>query len=282
MTEQPGAAVDELIARLKARAADPERRVDFRQDSFSAGVTSLDLGSLMGMLGGAAADLRRVVANNQAGIVDPDLTAKANEVAQQMATPVAAHLPPPADSALLARVEDEIGFALPPLLRRAYLEVADGGFGPHGGLLGLEAAANVLAGLRGGGELPRRRSWPDTLLPLVRVDPGYDCVDCSSPDGPIVAWGPEDLGEFSGEKAWNRSFSPVAPSVEAWLTEWVGGRTQAEQHQDMMRKAMIDGVRQSRAYFAAMTPEQRASYGLPEVGWEKQIGGHLGLDDELD
>src|SRR6185295_7082640 len=106
-------------------------------------------------------------------------------------------------------------------------------------------------------------------------------VDASTPEGPIIAWDPEDLGEFSGEKAWNRSFSQVAPSVEAWLTEWVGGRTQAEEHADMMRKAMIDSVRQSRAYFAAMTPEQRAEYGLPETGWEKQIGGHLGLDDEL-
>jgi len=282
MTDQPGSSVDALIARLKARAADPERRVDVRQDSFSAGVTSLDLGSLMGMLSGAAADLRRVVANNQAGLVDPDLTAKANRIAEQMATPVTAHLPPPADAELLARVEAEIGFELPSVLRRAYLEVADGGFGPHGGLLGLEAAANLLAGLRGGEELPRGRAWPDRLLPLVRVDPGYDCVNCSSPDGPIVSWDPEDLAEFSGEKAWNRSFSPVAPSVEAWLTEWVGSRTQAEQHQDMMRKAMIDGVRQSRAYFAAMTPEQRASYGLPEVGWENEIGGHLGLDDEPD
>jgi len=276
------AAVDDLLVRLRERASDPNRGVDVRQDAFSAQVTSLDLGSLMGMLGQAASDLKQVVANNQAGRVDPALTAKADRIQQQMTAPVTHELPAPADAAVLDRVEAEIGFALPAVLRRVYLEVADGGFGPHGGLLGVEAAAGALAALRSGDELPRGRTWPDRLLPLVKVDPGYDCVDASSPEGAIVAWDPEELGEFSGEKAWDRSFSQVAPSVEAWLTEWVGGRTQGEEHQDMMRKAMIDSVRQSRAYFAAMTPEQRAEYGLPETGWEKQIGGHLGLDDELD
>ena len=276
------AALDDLFERLRQRAADPNRRVDVRQDAFSAQVTSLDLGSLMGMLGQAASDLKQVVANNQAGLVDPTLTAKANLIQEQMTTPVTHDLPVPADPAVLDRVEAAIGFALPAALRRAYLEVADGGFGPHGGLLGVEAAASTLAALRSGDQLPRGRKWPHRLLPLVKVDPGYDCVDASTPEGTIIAWDPEDLGEFSGENAWNRSFSKVAPSVEAWLAEWVGGRTQAEEHEDMMRKAMIDSVRQSRAYFAAMTPEQRAEYGLPETGWEKQIGGQLGLDDELE
>jgi hypothetical protein len=243
---------------------------------------SLDLGSLLGALGSAAADLRRVVAANEAGRVDPEMTAKANQIGPQMSTPVEALLPPPAAPALVERVASELGFFLPGLLGRAYVEVADGGFGPHGGLLGIEAAAAAYARLRSGEELPRGRAWPEALVPVVAVDVGFDCVDCSSGEGPVVAWDPEDLGKFSGEKAWTRSFGQVAPSVEAWLTEWVGGKTQAEEQDEMMRQAMIDGVRQSRSYFAAMTPEQRAEYGLPETGWESQIGGHLGLDDELD
>ena len=96
----------------------------------------------------------------------------------------------------------------------------------------------------------------------------------------FVAWDPEDLRDRSGEAAWSRSFSDVAPSLEAWLETWVGGKTQAEQHEEMLRQAIIDGIRQSRADFAAMTPQQRASYGLPEVGWEREIGGHLGFDED--
>jgi hypothetical protein len=102
------------------------------------------------------------------------------------------------------------------------------------------------------------------------------------PAGRIVAWDPDGLSDRAGDKAWNASFNEIAPSVEAWLKRWVGGSTQAEQMQDMMRQSMLDSIRQSRAHFAAMTPEQRAGYGLPEEGWEREIGGHLGFDgDEL-
>jgi hypothetical protein len=44
-------------------------------------------------------------------------------------------------------------------------------------------------------------------------------------------------------------------------------------------QSMLDSIRQSRGHFAAMTPEQRAGYGLPEEGWEREIGGHLGFDE---
>lgn len=273
-------ALDDLIARLQQRAADPNRRVDVRQDVFSAHVTSMDLGSLLGMLGGAAADLKRVVAANQAGRVDPELVTKADRFAADMSTPVETTLPYPADAAGLASVEADFGFSLPPVLRRVYLEVADGGFGPGGGLMPLAGMAAAYTRMRTGDELPRGRTWPDRLVPIREVDPGFDCVDASSPDGRIVAWDPEGLGEYSGEKAWNGSFSEISPSVEAWLEDWVGGKTQAEQDQDFMRQMMIDEARRSRAYFAAMTPEERASYGFPEVGWEYQIADGLGMDED--
>jgi hypothetical protein len=273
-------ALDDLIARLQRRAADPDRRVDVAQDVFSAQVTSMNLGSLLGMLGGAAADLKRVVADNQAGRVDPDLVAKADRIAADMSTPVETSLPPRATPAALDQVEADLGFPLPTLLRRVYLEVADGGFGPGGGLMRIADAASAYARLRTGAELPRGMTWPERLLPIREVDPGFDCVDASSAAGRIVAWDPEDLREFSGEKTWNGSISEIAPSVEAWLDEWVGGQTQAEKDRDVMRQMMIDEARRSRAYFAAMTPEERASYGFPDVGWESQIADGLGMDED--
>ncbi|MFF3686650.1 SMI1/KNR4 family protein [Streptomyces sp. NPDC002187] len=46
-------------------------------------------------------------------------------------------LPPPATPEAVAEAEEAIGFPLPPLLRRLYLEVANGGFGPREGILGV-------------------------------------------------------------------------------------------------------------------------------------------------
>ena len=45
----------------------------------------------------------------------------------------------PATAEAVREAEGLVGLPLPPLLRRLYLEVADGGFGPYYGLLGLAA-----------------------------------------------------------------------------------------------------------------------------------------------
>ena len=44
--------------------------------------------------------------------------------------------PPPVSAAELVKVERELGYALPPLLRRVYTEIGDGWFGPGCGLQG--------------------------------------------------------------------------------------------------------------------------------------------------
>jgi SMI1/KNR4 family protein SUKH-1 len=257
---------DELIERLRARAADPERRVDVRQSQFMAGVQTLDLGGLMGMVSSVSGDLRRVVAANQAGTpIDPELRAKAEAFGTAMSTPVDSALPPPASPDDVARAETALGFALPGFLRRVYLEVADGGFGPGTGLLGVGAAGAAYARMRTGDELPRGRSWPERLLPVLERDPGFYCVDCSSEAGRVVDWDPEELAEFSGEKAFAKSFSAEAPSIEAWLEAWVGSKTQAERQAEMMQAARDGAMAQTRAYWRNMTPEQRASYGLPDA-----------------
>jgi hypothetical protein len=264
---------DELIARLQARAADPDRRVDVRQSQFMAGVSTLDLGGLMGMLGSVSGDLKRVVAANQAGVpIDPSLHARAQAFGASMSAPVASPLPAVASVEALAALEAAIGVPLPPFLRRVYAEVADGGFGPGGGLLGAAAAGAAYGRMLEGAELPRGRSWPAGLLPVVERDSGFYCVDCTSPEGRVVDWDPEELGEFSGEKAFAASFGEEAPSVEAWLDSWVVGKTQAEQHAEMMQSAMAKAQAQTQAYWRNMTPEQRASYGLSDAAMRQLMG----------
>ena len=90
-------------------------------------------------------------------------------------------------------------------------------------------------------------------------------------------WDPEALGEFSGEKAFAKSFTDEAPSVEAWLDRWVGSRTLAEQQAEMMRDAMAGAKAQTQAYWRNMTSEQRASYGFSDATLRSLMG-----DDDPD
>jgi hypothetical protein len=245
---------------------------------FSANVMSMDLGQLLTAMTGAGSDLKRVVAANQAGVVDWGMAAKAEQVATDMSTRAHGELPPPADLDALDRAERELGFALPPTLRRLYAEVANGGFGPGSGLLPIEGVVDAYREL--GAATPIGRVWPERLLPIVHHDPWYDSVDAGSATERIVTWDPEELHERSSEADWQRSFSEVAPSLEAWLSEWVDSRPQQDLFAEEMAASQVEEARRSRARIAQMTPEERAAMGLPEVGWEQVVWGGLGLEDD--
>lgn len=66
--------------------------------------------------------------------------------------------------------------------------------------------------------------------------------------------------------------------LEAWLDAWLSAPNPQDAMQELMRRSMADAVRRSRAHFASMTPEQRATFGITEPGWERHIGEGLGLD----
>lgn len=281
----PDGSLDDLIAALRARAADQERRTSHRPTQLGTQLAALDLGGMLSLGRSLAADLGRVVQANREGRVDAPGVARAEELHAAMTTPVDRGLPPPADEAAVAAVESALGAPLPPVLRRVYREVADGGFGPGEGLLPLSETVRVYAELRDPGAMPRGRAWPDGLLPVVKAEPGWDCVETST--GRVIAWDPEGLSERSSEAAFLRSFSEVAPSVEAWLREWLGSRTSEEEIAAMMAEAMSDegdirAARAARATIAAMTPEQRAAMGLPEVGWERIVWGGIGWEGDED
>jgi hypothetical protein len=273
----PSDQLDALIGRLRARAGDPQRRADAPQSAFSASIASMSLGNLFSAGRAAALDLRRVVEMNQAGRIDPELHVKAEDIHRAMSTPAETDVRPVASEALVASVEAELGGRLPLALRRAYREVADGGFGPGGGLLSLAAAMAAYRGLSSEPYLPSGSTWPVGLLPILEAHPGYTCVDVAT--GQVIDWDPEELTERSGETAWRRSFSAASPSVEAWLEAWVGSRPSQEVMQEELDRSTVEQARQSRAMIAAMTPEQREAMGLPEVGWERVVWGGIGLDE---
>jgi hypothetical protein len=278
MTDQHG-DLDRLIGDLKVRAADPQRRADVIVDAFSASARTMDLGSLLGTGRSVAGSLDQLLGEiRTTGMPSPQSRATADDIAAAMGTPANPTLPAPATPGEIEAVEAELGGRLPTVLRRAYLEVADGGFGPGAGLLPLSASLAIYRDYRGESPGPHRSSWPAGLLPLTEREPGHYCVEI--PGGRILDWDPEDLREHANEAAWQRTFSEVAPTVEAWLAAWVGSRTQAEEMAEMLARSQVDEARRSRATIAAMTPEQRAQMGLPEVGWERVVWGGIGLDED--
>jgi hypothetical protein len=108
----------------------------------------------------------------------------------------------PAPLAAVVEAEDLVGRSLPPLLKRLYLEVGNGGFGPGYGLLGLRdgyrfESSDALSGLRGG--VLTLCGWGCGISSLLDLadgqvggcdpNPAPDGVDCAFPQGlTIVDW----------------------------------------------------------------------------------------------
>jgi len=274
--------LDELIERLRARAADPDRRTSVQPSEFTATVRTMDLGSMLSSLRSLAGSLKDVVDANQQGRVDEHGRQGAIELERQFTTRAPSVLPRPADASTIAAAEQRFGHALPPAVRRVYTEVANGGFGPAEGLVPIDAAVMQYEELRSPGMMPRGRAWPDGLLPLVSRDPGWDCVDAAT--GRVVEWDPEELSERSTEAVFQRSFRESFASVEEWLSDWLSSKTQAEQMADMEAHIMapesqVRDARAAREAIGRMSVAERRAMGLPDVGWEKVVWGGIGWEE---
>jgi len=129
----------------------------------------------------------------------------------------------PASPASIDAAEAAIGAALPSLLRRLYLEVANGGFGPSHGVLGVDglgpmvsaAASSIVEAYRGFRSGPEFAS-PIGLVPLL--DWGcalWSLVDCRDPVARM--WG------------WDYDSDPTAPlfpdklTLTEWFEAWLNG-----------------------------------------------------------
>ncbi|MBY8874236.1 hypothetical protein K7640_20615 [Micromonospora sp. PLK6-60] len=126
-------------------------------------------------------------------------------------------LPPltPAPRAAVEEAEAAAGVALPPLLRRLYLELGNGGFGPGVGLIGLRGGhgnpAGVLPAPADPGEGPR--------IPLSLCDWGCGVTSLLDlADGQV--WGvdpnpaPKGVSPLFGQRM----------DVAEWFGRWVDGR----------------------------------------------------------
>jgi hypothetical protein len=281
---------DDLVARIRAVAADAERRVDERPSQLWSEVASAGVGDLLSMGRSLARDLVRLTR----GGPDEAIVARSEEIRTSMETPAERPLPAPATADQLAAAERHFGVALPPLLRRLYLEVANGGFGPGPGLLGVSGGWRSVKGrsmeqlydeMLEAREENRRWLWPPALIPIIDYDGSFAAVDASTPDGRVVEFDFEELDEEGRDGGWSRAFQDKADSLEAWLEAWVGSRSTADgrdaRHPDpAAAPGSVPEV--TRVYWASLTPAQRAEHGLPETGWGRALFGDAWGDDPRD
>jgi hypothetical protein len=105
-----------------------------------------------------------------------------------------------APAVVVEEAESVVGYCLPPLLRRLYLEVGNGGFGPGYGIFGLrdghrddELDRTALDWYHYAHDAPSSH-WsflPASLLPLCHWGCAiYSLIDCSDPAGPMWGWDP--------------------------------------------------------------------------------------------
>ncbi len=136
-------------------------------------------------------------------------------------------------SACLQEVRDFeafTGLRLPPFLRQVYIEVAAGCFGPGYGLLPLtrhptdeaeETALELYQSFRSADPEDPGWVWPAYLLPICDWGCAIrSCVDCSSEEGVMVRFDPNDHGPGV---PWASAFKVESPSFRAWIGDWASG-----------------------------------------------------------
>jgi hypothetical protein len=125
----------------------------------------------------------------------------------------------------LATTEATLQFALPALLRRVYLEVANGGFGPGYGVMGVDGGftddrgqtiSDAWATYRRAEPGDDAWLWPVTFVPFCYWGcTVYSVVDCAAAGTP-VHW--VDVGDEA------LIVKPHSATLEAWLLAWLDGQ----------------------------------------------------------
>ncbi|MBC8101961.1 MAG: SMI1/KNR4 family protein [Cytophagales bacterium] len=137
---------------------------------------------------------------------------------------------PPTTPEKIAAAEATLGFSLPPLLKRLYVEVANGGFGPGYGIAGLdgcgadEGNSDLLALYQARFSEEWRTEfpdWPPRTLSLAYLGCAmYVVADCSTPHTAMFLFEPNVSEEELGYK---NCLMPFGCGLEDWLYAWAKG-----------------------------------------------------------
>lgn len=133
----------------------------------------------------------------------------------------------PLSEDMILHIEDELGYKVPNLMRDIYTQIANGGFGPDYGLIGLKGGVlesgrdvlDIYFGKRKSQKTDPYWFWPEKLLPINSLGCAmYACVDCSKESLPVILFEPNPH-EFG--TPWDDSFIPFADSLEEWLFSFI-------------------------------------------------------------
>jgi hypothetical protein len=135
----------------------------------------------------------------------------------------------PSEPPDFASDERRLGFALPPLMKRIYKEIGNGGFGPGYGLIGLSNGVPDSDGMtvpaiyelfRGSSTDEPDWNWPEGLLPVCDWGCAIrSCIVCADPTFRMRFFDPN---VHDGDD-WADSFFEESPSFETWITAWASG-----------------------------------------------------------
>lgn len=127
---------------------------------------------------------------------------------------------PPASTSAVEQAEELVGATLPGLLKNIFLDIANGGFGPAYGVLGVEHGFRDDLQRTAVDILKRRDEWlgmPDNLLPLCSWGCAiYSFVHC--PSGRIFGWDPNPVETEDDVPFFEQEYT-----LETWLDAWLDG-----------------------------------------------------------
>jgi hypothetical protein len=145
---------------------------------------------------------------------------------------------PPISSIVFDEEEHRLGVRLPQLLRRLYMEVGNGGFGPGEGVLSLSplsSADHPISYFHGKFRAARNENgaeWPLTIVPFSHWgDLILSCVDISadSANPPVVRFEPNmskaDTLEFlSGAEFRGAGMIAECETLTVWFEDWLNDK----------------------------------------------------------
>ena len=140
------------------------------------------------------------------------------------------NIAPPASEEILLETENRLGFAIPPLLRRIYMEIGNGGFGPGYGLIGalegrVDDRGNTIVeayqGRSGADPNDPFWIWPEKLVPLFSWGGAvYSCGDFSIIDCPMHYFDPQ---LYLPNSPLSNALRSHGMTLSVFLSRWISG-----------------------------------------------------------
>lgn len=130
----------------------------------------------------------------------------------------------------VSAAESELGFQLPRDLVDLYLGVANGGFGPGCGIIGLfggwtdDQGATLVSLYLDRIQRRKRKDpdwrWPERLVPFCYLGcASYSCIDCNSESARVVA-ADSEIEEWPEESS----------NLRDWIAAWAAGEDMGERY----------------------------------------------------